>query len=129
MISLFDLITMSKKQESAESIFDNHVLQHTMLQNALPIKVDRDERGANAFHDVEPCQYNLFRGDAYGEGHADRILDDFLTRRKSMSSEGQEKFDRKFSVCLEYQAFLRSRKMNGIMPPIMTLRRRLMKNL
>ena len=119
----------NQKKGGEDAIYNNHVHQHKMLHVALPIKVDRDERGVHGFYDVDPYQYNLFRGMAYGEGHADRILDDFLNRRKSMSSEEQAKFDNKFPVCLEYQAFLRSQKMNGIMPPVMTLRRRLMKNL
>tara|TARA_A100001015_G_scaffold81627_1_gene90447 strand:- start:266 stop:631 length:366 start_codon:yes stop_codon:yes gene_type:complete len=117
------------KKKDEDTIFNEHVFQHQMLHNALPIKVDRDERGVHGFHDVDAYQYNLFRGENYGEGHADRLLDDFLNRRKHLSSEEQEKFDSKFSVCLEYQAYLRSQKMNGIMPPIMTVRRRLMKNL
>lgn len=109
---------MTQKEEE----FD-HVYHHKCMHNALKVHVVRDESGtALEFQDVEPCQYNLYQGYKHGEGHADRLLDDYLSRtRANVELPG--------CGCTDYRDFLqKERKYYSATAPQYSLRARLLRS-
>ena len=106
---------MSEKQAEF-----THQYYHACLHNALKVHVVRDDRGDPVeFQDVEPHLYHLFRGAEHGEGHADRLLDDYIGRTK-LGAELPP------CGCAEYRRYLdNERKYGGAKAPKLSLRARL----
>jgi len=98
--------------------FDNRQL-HDALHMALPVHVAREGGEPVAYYDEGAFQANLYRGDQYGEGHADRLLDDF---------QGRVKVDKDFTCerCTAYCHFLRRERQYGEKGLPLTLRARLL---
>ena len=109
---------MSQKEEE----FD-HTYHHKCMHNALKVNILRDESGtAYEFQDVEPYQYNIYRGYKHGEGHADRLLDDYLCRTNL-------KAELPACGCADYRVFLqKERKYYCATAPQNSLRARLLKS-
>ena len=101
----------------------NDTYHHTNLHAALPVNIQKSENDdVEAFCDIDPAQYNLFKGDAHGSGHADRLLDDYMSRQQSGA-------DLNCGACLRYKEFLSKEKpylSTSSLPPL-CMRRRLIK--
>ncbi len=95
------------------------------MHNALKVHILRDEGGtALEFQDLEPAQYNLYKGYQYGEGHADRLLDDFLGRTAPL---GDNPVELPVCGCADYREFLKKeRKYYSATAPQNSLRARLL---
>lgn len=111
---------MSLKSEENHSY---HQLQHKMLVSALPVLVERDINGqpvsySDKFGEEGHIHYNLFRGHARGDGHADRILDHYLGCVKNG-------VPLKCAFSDEYANFLRTERNTGTTAPVLSLRARL----
>lgn len=96
---------------------------HDCLHKALKVKVLKDRTDTPiCYADVDPDQYNLFRGYKHGEGHADRLLDDYINRSEVRKVELNDKCG-----CVEYRKFLHAERMYGVDHlPHLSLRRRLL---
>lgn len=100
-----------------------HQDQHGAMHCALKVHIERDSAGnALSFADEGEFNYNLFRGSAYGEGHSDRLLDDYLNR-KLLDADLKSKCS-----CNEYTKFLRQEKLCHHNLPPLCLRLRLLKS-
>lgn len=111
--------------KSEDEIHSYHQWQHTMLLNALPVQVDRDVNGqpvsyTDKFGEVKHVHYHLFRGHEHGDGHADRILDNYLECVK-------HGVPIKCAFSEEYATFLRKERNIGTMAPVFSLRARLLR--
>ena len=109
---------MDKKES-----FD-HQYHHTCLHAALKTRIQCDEESETPMEyvDVDAAQYNLYRGHAMGEGHSDRLLDDYQNRLKDGA-------DLKDCGCLRYKAFLIKEKQYGDKALPLSVRQRLYKSL
>ena len=113
--------TLNKKEATIDhKMHQNH---HNALHAALRVKITRDEETERAldFNDADPTHYNLFRGHGWGEGHADRLLDDKLCRVRQGAELNK-------CFCDEYTPFLKKEKAYTDLPTL-CLRRRLYKNI
>lgn len=102
-----------------------HQAMHNCLHKALKVTVLKDRTDSIiAYADVDPDLYNLYRGHGQGEGHADRLLDDYINRKEVRKAELNDKCG-----CTEYRNFLHTERMYGMDHlPHLSLRRRLMQN-
>ena len=96
-----------------------------MLKHSLPVTVKRDVSGKatlylDKFGEEGPVKYNLYRGSKFGEGHADRILDHYLSCEK-------KGFHLKCSFSEDYRTFLRAKRVLGETSRPFSLRRRLLR--
>ncbi len=100
----------------------DHEHLHKCFHAALKVSIKRDDaKRPVEFSDVDPAPMGLFRGTAYGEGHADRLLDDYLCRTRLGATI-------KDCGCTEYRTFLRKeRQYYGYKAPPLSLRGRLLK--
>lgn len=102
-----------------------HQTMHNALVKALGVNVDRDVNGkslsySDKFGAEGKVMYNLFRGHEQGEGHADRILDDYLGRHR-LGYPVKCKFSE------DYRAFLHTERSHGTTAPALSLRARLLR--
>lgn len=116
---------MSLKNKVEDEIQAYHQFMHDAMVKAYAVHVKRDINGnpleyEDMFGGEGHVLYHLFRGHAEGEGHADRILDDYLGRAK-LGYPVKCKFSE------EYRAFLRKERNYGVQSPPLSLRRRLLK--
>jgi hypothetical protein len=95
----------------------DHQFNHDHLHFALNVKIQDGE-----YIDVEPYVQNLYRGSHYGEGHSDRLLDDYQCRKK-LGAELKDTCN-----CPQYEAHLRNERMYGVVAPPLSTKARLMRN-
>lgn len=112
---------MNNKSEAEHIAYRQH--QHKMLHSALQVHVVQDDKKQpvsylDKFGEEGIINYNLYRGDRYGEGHADRLLDDFMCQRGHVI---------KCTQCEDYRNFLRKERSLGTTAPPLSLRERLLR--
>jgi hypothetical protein len=112
---------MNNKSETEHIAYRQQ--QHMLLHAALQVHVVRDGKDQpmnylDKFGEEGVVLYNLYRGDQYGEGHADRLLDNFMCQRGLKI---------KCSHCDEYRNFLRKESSLGVSAPPLSLRGRLLR--
>lgn len=118
----------SNKNE--DLLHERRIRNHTMMHCAYKVKVKNttDPMGHSVtqyqdeFGDTGPIRYNLFRGYQEGEGHADRLLDNYL----KLERRGTEL---KCSRCDEYREHLLHERTMGDKPPHFSVRERLYRQL
>lgn len=112
----------SKSEEETQSA---HQRMHDALVQALGVYIKRDVNGkplsySDKFGAEGNVIHHLFRGHEHGEGHADRILDDYLGRHK-LGYPVKCKFSE------EYRDWLRKERSHGTTAPALSLRARLLR--
>jgi len=112
---------MNNKSEAEHVAYRQE--HHKLMHGALQVHVVRDGKDQpmdylDKFGEEGVIHYNLFRGDQYGEGHADRLLDDIMCQRGLKI---------KCAQCEEYRNFLRKESSLGVTAPPLSLRRRLLR--
>jgi len=112
---------MNNKSEAEHIAYRQH--QHKLMHAALQVHVVRDDKEhpvdyLDKFGEEGVVHYNLYRGSRYGEGHADRLLDDFMCQRGS---------EIKCTQCADYRNHLRKESSLGATAPPLSLRSRLLR--